>query len=132
MLAPQVSRTDEKGADASGAEAGVVHVSGNGCELQEDCTDGPKSGPGLVGMNTLVRSSEECSLVEETDRTRLIADITRLIRSSPMLPESTRVAGLTLIGWLARRRLDEAPHAIGIDEARESERRIRAARAKAR
>jgi hypothetical protein len=131
MLAPHVSRTDEKGADASGAEAGIPHVNGHGCELQEHCTDGPRSGVGLVGMNTLVQSSDDCSLVEETERTRLIADIARLIRSSPM-PESTRVAGLTLIGWLARRRLDEAPHAIGIDEARESERRIRAARTKAR
>jgi hypothetical protein len=39
---------------------------------------------------------------------------------------------LTLIGWLARRRADEAPHSLGIDEARESERRIKASRAKAR
>ncbi|HEV3189706.1 MAG TPA: hypothetical protein VGY54_04370 [Polyangiaceae bacterium] len=131
MLAPHVSRTDEKGADASGAESGVAHVNGNGRELQEHCIDEPRSGVGLVGMNRLVRSSEECSLVEETERTRLIADIARLLRSSPM-PESTRVAGLTLIGWLARRRKDEAPHAIGIDEARESERRIRAGRTKAR
>jgi hypothetical protein len=83
-------------------------------------------------MNGLVQSSEqECSSAEETERTRLIADIARLIRESPM-PESTRVAGLTLIGWLARRRSDEAPHAIGIDEARESERRISALRPKAR
>ena len=35
---------------------------------------------------------------------------------------------MNLIGWLARRRPDEAPHALGLDEARESERRIRAAR----
>ncbi|HEY8038497.1 MAG TPA: hypothetical protein VIF15_01835 [Polyangiaceae bacterium] len=55
----------------------------------------------------------------------------RLIRE-PAMPEHTRTAGMTLIGWLARRREHEAPHAIGIDEARESERRIRAARAKTR
>ena len=40
------------------------------------------------------------------------------------MPRSARLAGLTLVGWLARRRPDETPHAIGIDEARESERRI--------
>lgn len=64
---------------------------------------------------------------DETERTRLICDIMRLIRE-PAMPESTRTAGMTLIGWLARRRADEAPHALGIDEARESERRIKAAR----
>jgi hypothetical protein len=53
-----------------------------------------------------------------------MGDIMRLLSDSPM-PEATRVAGLTLIGWLARRRVDEAPHAIGIPEARESERRLR-------
>jgi hypothetical protein len=62
---------------------------------------------------------------DEAERTRLIGDITRLIRE-PTMPENTRLAGLTLIGWLARRRAEEAPHALGIDEARESERRIRA------
>jgi hypothetical protein len=66
-------------------------------------------------------------LTDETDRTRLIADLTRLIHE-PATPEATRLAGLTLIGWLARRRPEESPHTIGIDEARESERRIRAAR----
>jgi hypothetical protein len=69
--------------------------------------------------------------VGETDRTQLIADIMRILRE-PAMPEATRVAGLTLIGWLARRRPEESPHAIGIEEARESERRIRAARSKAR
>ena len=39
---------------------------------------------------------------DEGDRARLISDITRLIRE-PQMPETTRTAGLTLIGWLARR-----------------------------
>jgi hypothetical protein len=68
---------------------------------------------------------------DETERTRLIADIMRLLRE-PCMPEATRHAGMTLVGWLARRRPEEVPHAIGIDEARESERRIRAARVKSR
>jgi hypothetical protein len=60
-----------------------------------------------------------------------MADIMRLLHE-PSIPRSARLAGLTLIGWLARRRPAEAPHAIGIDEARESERRIQSARAKIR
>ncbi len=60
----------------------------------------------------------------EGERARLISDITRLIRE-PQMPESTRTAGLTLIGWLARRMPGEAAHAIGVDEARQSERRLR-------
>jgi hypothetical protein len=73
-----------------------------------------------------------CAAVyDEAERTRLMADITRLLRE-PTMPRSCRMAGLTLIGWLARRRPDESPHAIGIDEARESERRMQAARAKPR
>jgi hypothetical protein len=63
-------------------------------------------------------------MTDEMERTRLIGDIMRLLRE-PTMPENTRLAGLTLIGWLARRRPDEAPHALGIEEARESERRIR-------
>jgi hypothetical protein len=68
---------------------------------------------------------------DEIERTRLITDISRVIQGSTV-PEGARAAGLTLIGWLARRRTDEVPHAIGIEEARESERRIRAARPKMR
>lgn len=48
------------------------------------------------------------------------------------MPEGTRVAGLTLIGWLARRRPEEPPHAIGVEEARMSERRLQAVRTKPR
>ncbi len=63
---------------------------------------------------------------DESDRTRLINDISRLIRE-PMMPESTRTAGLTLIGWLARRMPGECAHALGVAEARESERMLKAA-----
>lgn len=68
---------------------------------------------------------------DEGERARLISDITRLIRE-PQMPESTRTAGLTLIGWLARRMPGEAPHAIGVAEARQSERRLRAAQQRKR
>lgn len=68
---------------------------------------------------------------DEGERARMISDITRLIRE-PHMPETTRCAGLTLIGWLARRMPGEAAHAIGVSEARQSERRIRAAQRKPR
>jgi hypothetical protein len=70
-------------------------------------------------------------LPDEGERARMISDITRLIRE-PHMPETTRCAGLTLIGWLARRMPGESAHAIGVSEARQSERRIRAAQRKPR
>jgi len=66
---------------------------------------------------------------DEEQRTRLMADIMRLIME-PTTPDCTRTAGMELVGWLARRRPGETPHAIGVEEARESERRLHAARAK--
>ena len=68
-------------------------------------------------------------LPDEGERARLISDLTRLLRE-PQMPETTRCAGLTLIGWLARRMPGEPAHAIGVSEARQSERRLRAAQRK--
>ena len=68
---------------------------------------------------------------DESERARLIHEISRAIRD-PLMPETTRTAGLTLIGWLARRMPGEPAHALGVPEARESERRIKAARQKLR
>ena len=67
----------------------------------------------------------------EGERARLISALTKLLRE-PQMPETTRVAGLTLIGWLARRMPGEEAHAIGVSEARESERRLRASARKPR
>jgi len=58
-------------------------------------------------------------VASETERARLINDISVLLRE-PKLPESTRTAGLTLIGWLARRMPGECAHAIGVCEARQA------------
>jgi hypothetical protein len=68
---------------------------------------------------------------DESDRTRLIGDLSRLIRE-PEIPERARTAGLELIGWLARRMPGESAHAVGVEEARESQRLMRAARRKTR
>jgi hypothetical protein len=115
-----VSRTDDKGPDASRGEATGLGADEGG-ERAEDSIRFPASAVQPIGG---------CRVHDEMERTRLIADLMRLMRE-PAIPENARVAGMTLIGWLARRRPEESPHAIGIDEARESERRIKA-RAKAR
>ncbi len=88
-----------------------------------------RSGHAAAGVTG--RAEGACRVADEAERMRLIGDIMQLIRDASM-PETTRVAGLTLVGWLARRRSDEVPHAIGVDEARESERRVRIARTKSR
>lgn len=68
--------------------------------------------------------TDHAEIPDEGERARLINDLSRLIRE-PLMPETTRTAGLTLIGWLARRMPGEAPHALGVAEARQSERRLR-------
>ena len=83
---------------------------------------------GVVSAISAVGGS---AVADESDRARLINEISRVIRE-PMMPEATRTAGLTLIGWLARRMPGELPHALGVAEARESERRVQAARRKVR
>ncbi len=65
---------------------------------------------------------------DEWERARLISDISRVL-NDPAMPGDTRKACLTLVGWLARRRPGEQAHALGIEEARESERRIQARKA---
>lgn len=82
-----------------------------------------------TGRRDGCRTDDE--IPDEGKRARMISDITRLIRE-PHMPETTRCAGLTLIGWLARRMPGEPAHAIGVSEARQSERRIRAAQRKPR
>jgi len=86
------------------------------------------------GIHAVAERQSACSdldggmvVADEWERAKLINDISRVIRE-PSMPESTRTAGLTLIGWLARRMPGEAPHALGVSEARESERRMKAAR----
>ena len=53
----------------------------------------------------------------ECDRTRLIAELTSLLRECE-LPDEARTAGLTLIGYLARRMPGELPSDAGVSEVR--------------
>ncbi len=52
-------------------------------------------------------------LPTEIDRVRLIGELSRILHE-PEVPESMRAAGLTLIGWLARRMPGEDAHALGV------------------
>ncbi len=130
MMARHVSRTDEKGPGAWPGEGSLANE-----PVPESGADRVSSVEPLRPRSQPPQSPplpEACPFVyDEAQRTRLMADIMRLLRE-PSIPRSARLAGLTLVGWLARRRPAEAPHAIGIDEARESERRIQSARAKIR
>lgn len=88
-------------------------------------------GRALKGSSEAVSGAGGVRVGDEQERTRLIDEISRVIRD-PTMPESTRSAGLTLIGWLARRMPGEQAHALGVHEARESEARLKAARQKLR
>jgi hypothetical protein len=57
----------------------------------------------------------ERTMAAEEDRTRLIGEIANLLRDASM-PADARAAGLTLIGWLARRMPGEAASRDGVDE----------------
>jgi len=58
-----------------------------------------------------------CTLSDQQHRVRLISDISKLLHD-PCVPESAKAAGLTLIGWLARRQPGEGAHDYGVAEAR--------------
>lgn len=53
----------------------------------------------------------------ECDRTRLIAELASLL-SDCELPDDARCAGLTLIGFLARRMPGEASSTVGVEAVR--------------
>ncbi len=72
----------------------------------------------------------------EDERTRLIGEIACLLRGDSV-PDEARSAGLTLIGWLARRMPGESACRHGVDEMHRRakihrERRPSAARRRAR
>ena len=127
MIARHVARTDEKGPGAWPGEAGLTSE-----PVPESGADRVSSVEPFRPRSQPPQPPDACPFAyDEAQRTRLMADIMRLLRE-PSMPRSARLAGLTLVGWLARRRPSETPHAIGIDEARESERRMQSARAKIR
>jgi hypothetical protein len=54
-------------------------------------------------------------MAPEEERTRLIGELANLLREDSV-PEDARAAGLTLIGWLARRMPGEGPSQAGVEE----------------
>jgi hypothetical protein len=60
-------------------------------------------------------ATETAKMACEEDRTRLIGQIASLLREGSV-PEEARKAGLTLIGWLARRMPGEPVSMVGVEE----------------
>ncbi len=58
----------------------------------------------------------QCAIIDERQRVRLIQDLSKLMHD-PCCPEAAKSAGLTLIGWLARRLPGEDAHGYGVAEA---------------
>jgi hypothetical protein len=54
-------------------------------------------------------------MTAEHERTRLIGEIASLLKEAA-IPDEARAAGLTLIGWLARRMPGEEPSTVGVHE----------------
>ena len=87
------------------------------------------SGPASCSTPRWPQERPQCTIASETHRVRLIADISKLMHD-PCVPEQAKIAGLTLIGWLARRQPGEAAHGYGVDEARTLRQRGRTRRAR--
>lgn len=128
-----MSRTDEANGRIAVVVQRVTTADEPGCTAEsEDDGPAPDSSPRpRTDPCSSARTEQEAERAGAEERARLIHDISRLI-GGPAVPETTRLAGLTLIGWLARRRPEEPAHAVGVEEARKSRRRLQAARAKAR
>ena len=62
-----------------------------------------------------VRARQCPKMACEDERTRLIGQIASLLRESS-IPDDAREAGLTLIGWLARRMPGEPVSIVGVEE----------------
>ena len=58
----------------------------------------------------------QCEISDQEHRVRLIRDLSKLMHD-PCVPDSAKAAGLTLIGWLARRQPGEDAHGYGVAEA---------------
>ncbi|MFO0666669.1 MAG: hypothetical protein U0174_22150 [Polyangiaceae bacterium] len=91
-----------------------------GAEVQDDDEPAPLSSKNpleALAFPSGKAPEPVASVPGELDRVRLIGELTSILHE-PSMPEATRTAGLTLIGWLARRMPGEAAHALGCTEAR--------------
>ena len=81
------------------------------------------AGPASCASPRWSARAPACSLTDQQHRVRLIADISKLLHD-PCVPDSAKAAGLTLIGWLARRQPGEDAHGYGVPEAQRARRRL--------
>jgi hypothetical protein len=85
------------------------------------------SGPASCSTPRWPTQRPQCAIATERQRVRLIGDLSKLLHD-PCVPETAKTAGLTLIGWLARRQPGEASHGFGVEEAATQRARTRRAR----
>ena len=74
------------------------------------------AGPASCASPRWPANREQCGHLAERQRVRLIADVSKLLHD-PCCPDTVKDAGLTLIGWLARRQPGEEAHGYGVPEA---------------
>ena len=74
------------------------------------------AGPASCSNPRWPAAERPCSLTDQEHRVRLIRDLSKLMHD-PCVPEAAKAAGLTLIGWLARRQPGERAHGYGVAEA---------------
>lgn len=89
------------------------------------------AGPASCSTPRWPAKRPQCSVAGERQRVRLIADLSKLLHD-PCVPETAKAAGLTLIGWLARRQPGEEAHGYGVEEATRSANAVGSQRTRAR
>jgi len=80
------------------------------------------NGPASCSTPRWPAQRAQCAVIDERHRVRLIQDLSKLLHD-PCCPEQAKSAGLTLIGWLARRQPGEEPHGYGVVEAQRARQR---------
>lgn len=114
--APRTERPESLGTEPppSSSRTRVVRIAREQVVVEQKDTldDEPPCSANMTMEAWAAMNAELAEVPHECVRTRLIGELSKLLRE-PDMPESTRTAGLTLIGWLARRMPGEAAHALG-------------------
>lgn len=100
------------GADEDGESASALARSGEFPSATESAGPASCASPRWTGAP----KAAACAIADQQHRVRLIADLSKLLHD-PCVPEAAKTAGLTLIGWLARRQPGEDAHGYGVAEA---------------
>ena len=118
-LAPRarIRMPDPKSLDESGEYPSArIDVQ---CAAEDEVNATESAGPASCASPRWPAHRPKCTVAEERQRVKLIGDLSKLLHD-PCVPESAKSAGLTLIGWLARRQPGEEAHAYGVESVQRS------------